>query len=382
MRLRSLDLLRGADIFFLTIICPLVWAFNDGIHALPESVLDQFLHPEWVGFSVHDIIMPLFLFMSGAALPLALPKRLNADGKAGWTYWRHVLVRVAMLWALGMFAQGEITSFDLHRISFFNNTLQTIACGYLITAAVMRIENASVRRAVPFVLVFVYGLFLHLCGDMTPDGNAAVVYETKFLNLFYPADPFHPEGGAACHAIAQIAEMHYTWWPTIPMFGFMALMGAESTIVLRSQMDGNRKFRVLVFGAVGLLALGGLCAIFDPIVKHIFTPSFTLLAMGICVLLYAVFFYAFDIRGIQRGTWILQLFGRHSLLAYLMGDTILKTVLFSVSSIALYGPQRECGFGLSRFFSEDFAAHFLPEFFAAGLIIYVLYFMDTHKRPR
>lgn len=81
---------------------------------------------------------------------------------------------------------------------------------------------------VAFGLVAAYGLFLHLCGDMTPDGNAAVVYETKFLGLFYPAPP------PLWHPVAKIAATHYTWWPTVPMFGFMALMGAESTLALRA----------------------------------------------------------------------------------------------------------------------------------------------------
>ena len=75
----------------------------------------------------------------------ALAKRLEADGSAGWRYWRHVLGRVALLWVLGMVAQGELLSFDLHRISFFNNTLQTIACGYLIAAAVALIESLMAK---------------------------------------------------------------------------------------------------------------------------------------------------------------------------------------------------------------------------------------------
>lgn len=95
-------------------------------------------------------------------------------------------------------------------------------------AGVLRLPKASWRMGVAFGLVAAYGLFLHLCGDMTPDGNAAVVYETKFLGLFYPAPP------PLWHPVAKIAATHYTWWPTVPMFGFMALMGAESTLALRA----------------------------------------------------------------------------------------------------------------------------------------------------
>lgn len=102
-RLQSLDLLRGADIFFLSIVCALVKAAHR-LWTLPDGLMAQFRHPDWVGLSAYDMIMPLFIFMSGAALPLALPKRLEVDGRARGRYWRHVLARVARLWTLGMVA--------------------------------------------------------------------------------------------------------------------------------------------------------------------------------------------------------------------------------------------------------------------------------------
>lgn len=70
-RIFSLDLLRGLDIFLLTAIGPLVWAIHRtwGDYENPAWWLDQVKHPAF-GFSVWDVIMPLFLFMSGAAVPL------------------------------------------------------------------------------------------------------------------------------------------------------------------------------------------------------------------------------------------------------------------------------------------------------------------------
>ncbi|MBQ3746979.1 MAG: DUF5009 domain-containing protein, partial [Kiritimatiellae bacterium] len=58
-RLSSLDLLRGLDMVFLTIVGPLVWAIDSG-WGLPQGFLYQFTHP-WEGFTAWDIIMPLFL---------------------------------------------------------------------------------------------------------------------------------------------------------------------------------------------------------------------------------------------------------------------------------------------------------------------------------
>ena len=69
-RLLSLDILRGADMFLLTVVGPFVQAL-DKAFGLPKGVLAQFSHA-WGGFTLWDIIMPLFIFMSGAAVPFAV----------------------------------------------------------------------------------------------------------------------------------------------------------------------------------------------------------------------------------------------------------------------------------------------------------------------
>ena len=97
--------------FLLTVCGPLVWILNAG-YALPESVLFQFTHP-WEGFTLWDVIMPLFLFICGASIPFSLERRLSQNGGCGnVAYWRHVVVRVAMLWILGMTVQGHLLDFD------------------------------------------------------------------------------------------------------------------------------------------------------------------------------------------------------------------------------------------------------------------------------
>lgn len=89
-RLRSLDLLRGLDMMLLTVIGPFVIALNSAC-GLPDQVLAQFRH-SWVGFSFWDIIMPLFIFASGAAVPFAMKK---ADGRS-----RRLEILAPCPWAL------------------------------------------------------------------------------------------------------------------------------------------------------------------------------------------------------------------------------------------------------------------------------------------
>ncbi len=367
-RLFALDLLRGIDIFWLTVVSGVVAAFN-GWCRLPNAVMEHFRHPDWVGFTMHDVIMPLFIFMCGAALPLALPRRLNADGRAGWAYWRHVLGRVAWLWFLGMIAQGELLTFDLGRISFFNNTLQTIACGYLAVALVARIPSRRVRLAAPFALAALYTAWLHLAGDLTQAGNAAVVAETKFLLLFYPDASWHP--------VKQIAEWGYTWWATTPMFAVMGLAGCHATEILLSDRAPLARVRRLAAVGVGLLALGGALATFDPVVKKIYTASFTSLAMGVCFLLYALAYWLGDIVGWRRGTGLLILFGRHSLFAYMLSGAF-AVLPKSLAFLLLCGPKMRYPGGLSRFFSEPLFWFVFQLVFAAALSL-ALRMRETKK---
>ena len=155
-RLISLDWLRGADMVLLTLIGPIMW----GVHKtwqLPAGLMRQFTH-EWGSLYLWDLIMPLFIFICGAAVPLSLTKRLGPDGKSNLAYWKHVCGRVAMLWFFGLIVQGNLLQLDLKTLYPYSNTLQAIATGYFIAALATPIRSWKVRFALPFVLAAVYSL--------------------------------------------------------------------------------------------------------------------------------------------------------------------------------------------------------------------------------
>ena len=314
-RLFSLDILRGLDMFLLTVIGPLFWAANK-VWPMPETVKNQFNH-FWGGFTLWDIIMPLFIFMCGAAIPYALAKRIDADGKPTAGFWGHVLGRVALLWFCGMLVQGNLATLDVLKISPYNNTLETIAAGYLIAALVLLIPVRAVRVAVPVLLVVVYGCLLHFLGDYSKTGNFAAICEAKALAWILPAENTfmksiaNPESGVPYHG--------YTWFLTTIMFGFMTLCGAQCAEILRSRLSQKNKALSLFGLAAGLLAAGwGLVFAGIPMIKHIFTVSFTLQAMGWSVLSLALLYVVTDIWKIRRGWWIITLFGQCALTAYMV----------------------------------------------------------------
>ena len=308
---------------FLTVVGPLLWAVH-AVWGLPDGVLFQLTHP-WEGFTCWDIIMPMFLFMCGAAIPLSLERRIErAGGSSDCVYWKHVLLRVVMLWVLGMMVQGHLTSLDIREIRPYNNTLQTIAFGYLVCAAAICVKSMKLRIAIPVVCFVAYGLLVHFLGDYSMQGNIAYRVENACLSAILPV------GSKAVHEIGELGylpditvngEICYTWILTSPMFVFMTFCGYFATKILQVEAKPCTKAaRLAIYGA-SLLALGWILTFLGVrMVKHIFTVSFTAQAMGWCVLSLDVLYVLTDIFGIRRGLGLPVLFGQFALTAYLMEE--------------------------------------------------------------
>lgn len=308
-RLVSLDVLRGADMVLLTVVGPLVWGMDEA-WGLPAALTRQFGH-EWGSLYLWDLVMPLFIFICGASVPLALPRRLEADGRPGPAYWRHVLGRVALLWALGLVVQGNLLKLSLDELYPYCNTLQAIAAGYLIAALAMPIRSRAVRFALPFALAAVYSLPLAVSGDYTPEGNFAQVVEMGVLRAMLPATS----------KVLEHGTWGYTWFWTSLMFGAMTLAGSASTEILREEAwSARRRALTLALAGAGCVALGFVLMLFIPPIKHIYSASFTALAVGASMLLYAGLYAAFDMRGAVRGPWLVMLFGQCALAAYVVNN--------------------------------------------------------------
>ena len=330
-RLFSLDALRGLDMMFLTVVAPIIWAI-DSIWKLPQALMDQIEHP-WEGFTCWDMIMPCFIFMCGAAIPFALEKRLDANGgKPNAAYWKHVLGRVALLWGLGLLVQGRLATFDWNLIRLYDNTLETIAAGYLAVAVTILFKSWKVRIGVPVVCFVVYGLLLHCLGDYSPNGNFAGIVEQSILIKIVPATSETMKEITTVGILADPAtiperiyrfgsEVHYTWYLTTLMCAFMAFAGYFATKILTAAApEWTKAKRLFAYGAA-LLALGWLLAFAGvKMVKHIYTVSFTAQAMGWSALLLAALYVLTDIWRLRRGFGLVILFGQYALVAYMIEE--------------------------------------------------------------
>lgn len=331
-RLFCLDVLRGLDMFYLVIVATILEVLLPAVGAPSSWGYFLYTHP-WEGFTLYDSIMPLFIFMSGAAVPFALGRRLDAAGRPTAEFHRHVWARVALLWGLGMLAQGGLHHLDWHRFSPYSNTLQTIAVGYVVTAYVLLIKSWKVKIAIPLALLLIDGLLIHFGGDYTLEGNLSMRVDNAVFSSFLPADSTQ---------LAYLRRYGCTWILPSLIFPVLALAGAYSTLILRAARPAWRKAGSLFAFGAGALVVGWLLvALGVKMVKNMFTVSFSLQAIGWSVLALAMLYVITDIWKFRRGMGIFLLFGRCALTAYLC-ETIFRSACFEAS-------RRVLG-GLTRFF--------------------------------
>lgn len=75
-RIAAIDALRGFDMFFLTGgLALVVSGINLFYDRSPEWLVKHSTHVNWEGFAAWDLVMPLFLFIVGTAMPFSFSRR-------------------------------------------------------------------------------------------------------------------------------------------------------------------------------------------------------------------------------------------------------------------------------------------------------------------
>ncbi len=346
-RIASIDALRGFDMFWIVgghgLLIAVLGIF---VSPLPDWLKGQLEHVRWEGFSAWDLIMPLFLFIVGAAMPMAFAKRRERGDSTRSMYWR-VLRRVLVLWVLGMAVQGHLLEADREWVHIFSNTLQAIAVGYLVASILLMHLPVFGQVIVTLLLLVGYWLLMLLvpfgdypAGTMIERANLAMFIDEKVLGQFRDGTT-------------------YTWLLSGMGFAATVLLGALAGHLLRSAWSAWMKFVWLVLIGALCLALGWFWAGgFDnldalgnvtlvgawrfPIIKHLFTSSMVLWAAGWSYLLLALFYLVIDLLG-QR--WIgfpFEVIGANAIFAYVAWG-LFQGSFRNVSNVLLGGLARYFG---------------------------------------
>jgi len=304
-RIVSVDALRGFDMFWIIgghkiVPALLVLAFGP----LPGWLAYQFEHPKWIGFSAWDIIMPLFLFIVGVAMPFSFAKRLER-GDSKKALYAKIIRRTMVLFVLGMVAQGNLLEYDLSRLHVYCNTLQAIACGYLVAAIVML--NLRLRWQMLTTAVFLVGFWLlmvlvptagSVAGALEPNDNLAMHIDETILGRFRDGTT-------------------YTWILSGLSFAATVLLGVMAGHLLRSKRSPWMKVFWLMAAGGGCLAAGWIWGLWFPIIKHLFTSSMVLWAAGWCYLLLGLFYLTIDVLGFRKWAFPFVVIGMNAIAVYM-----------------------------------------------------------------
>lgn len=325
-RLQSLDVLRGFDMALLVFIQPIVYTWLETLN--PSSgtfagfLLGQLLHVSWEGFCFWDIIMPLFMFMSGITIPFAMSRYKRGQEQVDRRFWRRVAKRFVVLWLLGMFCQGNLMDFDLHTLKLFSNTLQSIAVGYVVCTLLYVFLSLRMQIAVVAVLFVAYIGVFAVWGNMdfTIGTNVCQQIDNSVLGSMRDGVVWNGD------VWTFDPDYNYTWLLSSLNFVVTVFLGCLAGIELRSKHTPVAKAVRLLSGGMLLIVAGLILSPWIPVIKHIWSSSMTLFSGGICMVLMAVFYYAVDIRHWVWGTGWLRTYGVNSLAAYVLAHVSMVCV--------------------------------------------------------
>ena len=327
-------------------------AISDIIEELAEvvdtpwmsAIMECFTHKKWEDFSPWDLVMPLFMFMAGVAIPFALGKYkepLAQTGESRKRLYFRLGKRVLLLWIFGMMVQGNLMALDPDRIYLFTNTLQAIAVGYFFSAIIYLHTSwkTQIGIAVALLLTF-WGAMEFITiggyggGDYTPHGNLAEGIDTMVLGRF--RDTAQIIDGQ----VVVKASYTYTWILSSLNFVVTVLSGVLAGQVLKSSRSKQTKVSSLLIAGIALVALGWTWDMVHPVIKHIWTGSMVFVSSGYCFLLMGLFYLWIDCMGHNKHLTVLKVYGMNSITAYVVSHVI---SFKSISKSLFFGLEQYVG---------------------------------------
>jgi predicted acyltransferase len=312
-RFITLDIFRGMTICFMIIVNA------PGSGAVQWAPLD---HAAWFGFTPTDLVFPSFLFAVGNALSFSKNKFesnsafLRKIGKRtliifllGYLmYWFPFFHREAGDWAFNPLGNTRIMG-----------VLQRIALCYFFGSLIVHYCSKRTAVIISVLLLLGYWVFLLLLGEpgkeLTMLGNAGTRLDILIMGN---AHLYHDKGGP----IAFDPEGLLSTLPAIVNVIAGYLAGAY---IQRKGRNYESVAKLLIAG-VCLIGIALFWAQFFPLAKKLWTSTFTLLTIGIDLVIIGMLIYAIELKNIKRGTNFFLVFGRNSLAIYLLSELLLTTI--------------------------------------------------------
>ncbi|MCQ2390193.1 MAG: DUF5009 domain-containing protein [Kiritimatiellae bacterium] len=320
-RLASIDALRGFDMIW---ILGLEWTVRGFCKLFPGGTgwwfEKQFHHVAWDGLAFFDTIFPLFVFIAGVSFPFSYAKQV-ARGDSALKIHLRLFRRAALLILLGMVYNGVLAfKFETFR---YSSVLGKIGLAWLVAALWYVHFGVKVRLGVLLATLGGYWALLHLVAPDAPAGTSPFALAGCFPGYldrlgFTPGDlycklkvngvlkPMLEPSGVVVSSLGSSAS---------------ALMGMlAGDLLCSSRLSFNQTRKTLALAGIGVIALiaGWLVSLDCPIIKNLWTPSFSLVVGGYSFLMLALFYWIIDVKGHDRWCFFLKVVGVNSITIYML----------------------------------------------------------------
>ena len=293
-RFVAVDVLRGLAIAGMILVnSPGDW---DHLYA-------PIAHSDWNGCTLADLVFPAFLFIAGAAIPLAFARRPPA---APWRALPRIARRALLLFAIGLFINGFPSYYDPATLRI-PGVLQRIAVCYLVGACLALTTKPRTQAALAGAILVGYWALLALvpapggiAGDLSSkEGNLVAWFDQQVLWGHLIHNSWDPEG-----VLSTLPAIATTLTGMLAGHWILSARGA------RAQARG-----LALAGALGVVA-GLVWSTSFPMNKSLWTSSYVLFCSGISLLLLAACTALVERTGARGPAFPLVVLGANPILAY------------------------------------------------------------------
>jgi len=346
-RVASVDVYRGmvmflmlAEILHLSKLKEIATE-NSWFATVADWLAFHTTHVDWRGCSLHDMIQPSFSFLVGTALAFSIVAR-GSKGQSWLRMFGHAIFRSIVLVFLGIFLRSlgkPMTNFT------FDDTLTQIGLGYWL---LFLLSGLKLRGLIVSIGVILIGYWLAFVAYPAPradfpynengvaaawsehyegiashfnkNSNLAWRVDQWWMNLFPRKEPYLFSGGGYCTL---------SFIPTLATM----LLGLIAGRILQFEATAGRKQLWLWVSAVGCIALAVVldAAGFCPIVKRIWTPTWSLYSGGLCFMWLALLNAICDIAGYKNWGFPFVVIGANSIAAYVMSWAIEEQIGMAIT---------------------------------------------------
>jgi predicted acyltransferase len=331
-RVLSVDVLRGLTIALMILVNdPGDWG----------HVFGQLDHAPWNGWTLTDLVFPMFLFIVGASIVLSTSARA-AKGDCKKTLAGHVFARAGKIYllylVLAFFPYMHWTHLRLYGV------LPRIALCYLVAGLIV-LGTRRVGWLVIIVAALLVGYWVLLRWVPVP-GIGLPGRDVPFMDPNLNLAAWLDRGSLAWTQrwLHTGALYNHTRDPegllsTLPAVA-TTLLGALAGLWMRRPewMQGmamRNRMRNGMIAVGALLFLGGsLWGRWFPVNKNLWTSSYVLVAAGISCMVLALLNWLVDAREqpwprwLRAATWPWLVFGSNAIAAFTISIVIVKTMLY------------------------------------------------------